>query len=217
MQRKKKNGGKNDNVIKVKTLASMKSLFSEMFYFINYGNSLLTEIILIYVALSSPNTDYPIFGVVLIIGRFFHIYPTFIICASIADDDDDDDKKVNMSIEDGNVEIENKNDDNNNNPKKSNSENWEGSWKLKKYLGVEHFFDNTLIYTGLLLISCLDCQLLKHLPWLTSPFSNKLGFPNYNLTSLVYKIRGVNLLFMWIAQIGFLTLNGSNNNNDKFQ
>ena len=186
-----------------------------LFMFINFANALLSEMVLIYVALRLPK-PYPVFAVVLLLGRFLHIYPSGVVCLNIigrskktTTDTNEEQKNtvqmVNIQSKDTVAPVD-YNDIN-----LSDEGNWKGTTHYRSYLCTEHFFDNTRIYVALLIISCFDAQLLRYLPWLISPFSKKLGFPNYRLLNLVYKTKFLHLLFMWCGQVGLLILNKANN------
>ena len=186
-----------------KEIAPQPKLFMMLFYFVNFGNHFLTEVILVSVTLQLPS-PYPIFAVFLVIGRLVNCYPTIIVVMDIMKSPVlsgvvANDRRTSSSAAEITKDVES--DDT------SNSTQYKGTTEFHAYLVTGHFFDRTNMYIAYLFVCLFDSRLLMHLPWRKSPFSNKLSFPNYRLLITVYKTWCLNSVLMWVAQIALLITN----------
>ncbi len=190
-----------------KEIAPQPKLFMMLFYFVNFGNHFLTEVILVSATLQLPS-PYPIFAVFLLIGRLVNCYPTIIVMMDIMKSPVlsgvvANDRRTSSSAAEITKDVES--DDT------SNSTQYKGTTEFHAYLVTGHFFDRTNMYIAYLFVCLFDSRLLMHLPWRKSPFSNKLSFPNYRLLITVYKTWCLNSVLMWVAQIALLITNGRGN------
>jgi len=117
-----------------------------------FGGGLVSELILASNLLKSSELRDT--GIILVLARLIHIYPTLIVIMSIQGWLKNDIFGIT---------------------------NWHVSPSYLKSMEEKHFFANSKPYGIVLLFSLQECSLLRHLPWYLSDFSELSGYPNNHL------------------------------------
>jgi len=167
-----------------------ESLFQLIFSWVNSGNALFSQLMVIFGLMSLDSSAFRLLGLLLACSLFIGAIPTISVISGLWCGGKP--KQLPTAVVD--------------NPETA-ADAWKGSTRYRDYIHVELFTTSRKLYAVLLFLCLFDSKLVMSFPWLLSPFSSSTGYPNYKLCSLASKVQSATTLLALFCQVGVLVEN----------